>query len=239
MTDWKKLFTAPVLVPGEVDWHGDVYDEDAVEQACHDFQRYCNQAALQHKFDVSSEEIEFVENYILPTDTEMNGKNLKAGTWIATAKIHSDEIWEAILDGTFTGWSIKCPAVVEDVEILTKGKVIKNLIKNVEGGEMETNHEQAVNEYAQKLVAEGKEPNIQLARVTARGVMKQIESSKQVNNAQDDGFENEVQKLAERILMDGQEDTIQAARATARMRLKNSGQYINGGLTDANGGVRI
>ena len=43
-----KQATFVVMVPDEVDLHGDIIAEDEVRKACHNFNKHCNQANLFH-----------------------------------------------------------------------------------------------------------------------------------------------------------------------------------------------
>ncbi len=109
----KKLFTAVVLRPNSVDSHGDIYDEETVEKACHSFSQFCRKANLQHLVEV--EDITFVENYIAPQDFQLGDGMVTKGDWVATAKINNDEIWEMCKKGTFTGFSVGCMATTEKI----------------------------------------------------------------------------------------------------------------------------
>lgn len=112
----ERLFTAVVLRPNVVDSHGDIYDEDVVKAACHDFVKYCMNSNLQHAVDVTKADMAFVESYIAPCDiTEMYGRpvDVKKGDWLMTAHIPDDTIWKACKEGTFTGFSVGCSSMVE------------------------------------------------------------------------------------------------------------------------------
>lgn len=115
----KRLATFVVLEPQDAgdsttDLHGDWYDAEAVEQACHDFNTNCRKANLYHMLDTTG--FEFVESYILPIEAEINSKVIKAGTWLAVVKAKEDWIWDGIKDGTFDGLSIQCVASYEDIK---------------------------------------------------------------------------------------------------------------------------
>lgn len=115
----KRLATFVVLEPQDdpemtSDLHADWYDADAVEEACHNFNTQCRKANLLHMLDTDS--YEFVESYILPVEAEINGKVIKAGSWLAVVKAKEDWIWQGIKDGTFNGLSIQCNAVYEDIK---------------------------------------------------------------------------------------------------------------------------
>lgn len=111
----KRLFTAVVLRPNVPDAHGDIYDEDTVEKACHSFSQFCRKANLQHIVDVENDAISFVENYVAPQDFQLGEGMVMKGDWVATAKVNDDEIWKMCKDGTFTGFSVGCLATTEKI----------------------------------------------------------------------------------------------------------------------------
>lgn len=110
----KRLFTALVLRPDVVDAHGDVYDIDTVEKACHNFNEYCRSANLQHLVQTNS--IVFVESFIAKSDHMIGDSDVYKGDWIATARIDNDEVWEMCKSGDFTGFSIGASATVEELK---------------------------------------------------------------------------------------------------------------------------
>ena len=110
----KRLFTAVVLRPDVPDAHGDVYDAETVEKACHSFVEYSRKANVQHLIDV--EDIVFVENWVAPADFELGEGFVQKGDWVATAHIKNDEIWDMCKKGEFTGFSVGCLAQVESID---------------------------------------------------------------------------------------------------------------------------
>lgn len=112
----KRLFTAVVLRPNTPDAHGDIYDEETVEKACHNFSQFCRKANIQHIVDVENDSISFVENYIAPQDFQLGDGMVMKGDWVATAKVNNDDIWEMCKDGTFTGFSVGCLATTEKID---------------------------------------------------------------------------------------------------------------------------
>lgn len=111
----ERLFTAVVLRPEVVDAHGDIYSHDAVKNACHDYTAYCMNQNIQHILDVEKQDIVVVESYIQKsTETLGDGEALE-GDWIMTAKIENDDVWKMCKDGTFTGFSVGCSSLAEDL----------------------------------------------------------------------------------------------------------------------------
>jgi len=110
----KRLFTAVVLRPDVPDAHGDVYDAETVEKACHDFYAFCGKANLQHLVEV--EDVTFVENWVAKEDQQLGDGMVYKGDWVATARINNDEIWKMCKEGVFTGFSVGCLATTEKID---------------------------------------------------------------------------------------------------------------------------
>lgn len=112
----KRLFTACVLVPEEYDSQGHIYSEEVVEKACHDYNEFCRGTDLQHMFVDVEKMITPVESWITPSDMKIGETGVKKGSWIMTARIDNDLIWEECKKGTFTGWSVACKSLISEVE---------------------------------------------------------------------------------------------------------------------------
>lgn len=108
-----KQGTFVVLAPNQVDLHGDIYSEEDVRKACHNFNAFCEKAYLDHA--VETEEMTFAESYIAPADMELGGVQITKGTWLAVCQF-SDNLWPQVKSGEYTGLSIGAYAKVEDVE---------------------------------------------------------------------------------------------------------------------------
>lgn len=109
-----KQATFVVMVPDEVDLHGDITSEDEVRKACHNFNKNCNQANLFHITKTAT--FEFAESYCSPVDFVLNEAFVKKGTWLATIQVHDDELWTLIKSGEVSGLSIGALAQVEGIE---------------------------------------------------------------------------------------------------------------------------
>lgn len=110
----KKVFTAVVLRPNEVDAHGDIYDEDTVEKACWSYNEACRKANLQHL--IQTDLATPVESYIAPADFTLGEGYVKKGDWVMSMKIKNDEIWKMCKEGVFTGFSVGCKGVTEIID---------------------------------------------------------------------------------------------------------------------------
>jgi hypothetical protein len=109
-----KQATFLVLAPDEVDLHGDTYDADEVRKACHNFNQHSMTANLLHLVDTDTFSI--VESYVSPVNMVLNDKVIKAGSWLWTIQVHSDEVWSDIKSGNLTGVSISGIAKTEYLE---------------------------------------------------------------------------------------------------------------------------
>lgn len=106
-----KQATFIVMVPEEVDLHGDVTTEDEVRKACHNFNKFCMKANLFHL--VQTDTFEIAESYIAPTDFILGDKFVKKGTWLCTLQVLDDKLWQLIKSGEVNGVSIGAMAKVE------------------------------------------------------------------------------------------------------------------------------
>jgi len=113
--------TSAVLVPGVCDWHEETYTEEEVLKAERNFSKYCKKANLQHEHQLDESMAEFTESYILPNDMIHDGRVVKKGTWLATMKVKSDTLWDAVKEGTFKGFSIGCKVKVERIVAKARG----------------------------------------------------------------------------------------------------------------------
>lgn len=103
--------TFVVLVPDEIDLHGDIYDEEEVRKACHSFNKHSMQANLFHR--VMTDTFSFAESYLAPVDFILEDRYIKKGTWLTTVQVHDEQLWDLIKSGEITGVSIGATARVE------------------------------------------------------------------------------------------------------------------------------
>lgn len=110
----KRLFTAVVLRPNTPDAHGDIYDEEVVEKACHDYNEFCRQGNIQHLIQTSL--VVPVESWVAKADMQLGDGTIKKGDWVMTARVDDDTIWEMCKKGEFKGFSIGCKSLVENLD---------------------------------------------------------------------------------------------------------------------------
>lgn len=101
----KRWVTGVVLEPDSIDLQDDKID---AEDICHAMEKYMIKSqsiSVQHseKADAS-----VVECYIAPCDFQLGGAAglVRKGSWVMTAKIHSDDLWKKVLNGDIGGFSI-------------------------------------------------------------------------------------------------------------------------------------
>jgi hypothetical protein len=112
--DELKQGTFLVLSPDEVDLHLDTYNEAEVRKACHNFNQYCMKANLLHLVETDSFSI--VESYIIPSDIILGDTFIKKGSWIAVLQFLTDDLWDEVKKGNFTGVSIGARARTERLD---------------------------------------------------------------------------------------------------------------------------
>lgn len=109
-----------VLVPEQVDLHGDIYSHEVVEKACHDFNVNCGRANFLHQMDTDC--VHIVESYIAPSDfVTPSGVEIKKGTWIQSWHFPADNVeseiaWRLVKSGELNGLSIGAIAHVIPAE---------------------------------------------------------------------------------------------------------------------------
>jgi hypothetical protein len=99
-----------VLEPETEDSQGDVYSEEEVRQACHNFMEDARQIGLMHR-ELIRQGVAILENYLSPSDAEIDGQKIKKGTWMLGLRISDDELWGKVKRGELTGFSIGGSAV--------------------------------------------------------------------------------------------------------------------------------
>ena len=94
-----------VLEPEVVDAQGDIYSAGEIRQAAHRFMEEFGGLGLQHHLKVN-DQVRVLENYLAPGDFDLNGREVRKGTWLLAVRVRSDELWSQIRGGDLTGFSI-------------------------------------------------------------------------------------------------------------------------------------
>jgi len=114
----RAMFVA--LAPNEVDEHGDMNTEEAVEKACISFNTMCNKANLFHRIDTQHAVIE--QSYITPVGfTTDSGIEVKKGSWVQwwhfpEGDSNSELLWKMVKDGDIQGVSVGATAVFTELK---------------------------------------------------------------------------------------------------------------------------
>lgn len=114
----RAMFVA--LAPNEIDEHGDMNTEEAVEKACISFNTLCNKANLFHRIDTQHAVIE--QSYITPVGfTTDSGIEIKKGSWVQWWHFpenneNSELLWKMVKDGDIQGISVGATAVYTEIE---------------------------------------------------------------------------------------------------------------------------
>ncbi len=98
----KQIVVGEVLIPDEVDAHGDIISAEEIERAAHEYLAKSRIIGLQHK---ETADAEVVESWISPIDFELNGSQIKKGTWIIAVKVNDSKLWDSIKSGEFQSFS--------------------------------------------------------------------------------------------------------------------------------------
>lgn len=125
----KQVAYAPVLVPGEKDADGEVYDEDKIQEVAWDFienHRYMDE---QHR--LSGQVAVPVESYILQNDmqVEMAGKTetVPKGSWMMGARFPDAEVWRRVETDELEGFSITAVRRADYEAAVEKAKAESNV----------------------------------------------------------------------------------------------------------------
>lgn len=105
-TDVEKHYvTGIVYEPMVEDTDGNYMTEDEITKAAHWFMKNAGDADIQHCFE-KAENVEVVESYVAKCDMEIEGQQIKKGTWLMTMEVADDDVWSAIEKGEITGFSM-------------------------------------------------------------------------------------------------------------------------------------
>lgn len=95
----------PTLELNKPDSQNDVYSAEDVRQAAYNFMENYQTIGIQHT-KAAGDKIKILESWIQRDDTVIDGQEVAAGTWLLGVRIVDDDLWEAVKDGSFTGFSI-------------------------------------------------------------------------------------------------------------------------------------
>jgi hypothetical protein len=99
----QQLVYGVVYEPDVEDSHGDFMTAPEIEKAAHGFMKDARNIDTQHDFQEGVGEV--VESYIAPCDMEIGGHDIAKGSWVLVTKA-TEEIWDSIKKGEYTGYSM-------------------------------------------------------------------------------------------------------------------------------------
>lgn len=94
-----------VLEPETVDAQKDIYSGAEVREAAHRFMEEYRNIGLMHR-ELLGDQVKILESYLAPVDFEVDGKQVKRGTWLLAARVVDNDLWKQVKDGSYSGWSI-------------------------------------------------------------------------------------------------------------------------------------
>ncbi len=103
-----RLVYGIALEPEVYDAQEHIISEEEIMKAAHDFMMgYRDQLTTtgeMHKKEAPG--VKIVESYLSPVDFELNGQEVKKGSWVVVSKIKDDKLWKKVKDGEYKGYSI-------------------------------------------------------------------------------------------------------------------------------------
>lgn len=110
--------TGIVYEPMVEDTQGNYMTEEEIAKAAHWFMKNQGSVDIQHCFQ-KADGVEVVESFVAKCDMEIDGEPVKKGTWLMTAEVTDQDVWDSIQKGDITGFSMGGVGVYseEDVEL--------------------------------------------------------------------------------------------------------------------------
>lgn len=124
--------TGIVYEPMVEDTQGNYMTAEEIEKAQRWFAKNANNVDLQHNFE-KMESASVVENWIAKCDFQINGQDVKEGTWLMTVEVTDPGIFDAIEKGEITGFSMGGSGIyaTEDVDISGEGDSVQKSGLNI------------------------------------------------------------------------------------------------------------
>lgn len=126
--------TGVVYEPMVEDSQGEYMTEEEITKAAHWFMKNGGDVDLQHCFK-KCEGAEVVESFVAKCDMEIEGQEIKKGTWVMTMEIADPDVWESIQKGEITGFSMGGAGVHSeenvDLPVVEKAEEPKGLLKKL------------------------------------------------------------------------------------------------------------
>lgn len=117
----KRIITGVVMTPGKLIYRNHpklgefyaTYDEEGVQRAAELFFKNFNKFNVEHSKTIA--DITPIESYF----SKGEDGNVK-GTWIMTARVNSDKLWDEIKKGNFSGYSFQANFMLDEVQMFSK-----------------------------------------------------------------------------------------------------------------------
>lgn len=95
----------PLKEMGAKDAQDDMYSADEVRKAAYLFMQEFGNLGLQHQKYINGR-VKILENWITREDSVIDNQAVAKGTWLLGVRVVDDALWQAVKDGTITGFSI-------------------------------------------------------------------------------------------------------------------------------------
>ncbi|OPY46184.1 MAG: hypothetical protein A4E47_00681 [Methanosaeta sp. PtaU1.Bin028] len=108
----KHIVYGVVSEPDVEDLQGHIISAEEIENACNDFMLNYQTICDCHEYVADAR---VVQNYIAPVDFELEGQIVKTGSWVMAVKVYNVDLWDKIVAGEYTGFSIGGEANAEEI----------------------------------------------------------------------------------------------------------------------------
>jgi hypothetical protein len=93
-----------VYEPGVEDSQGDEATAEEIRKAAYRFMESSQKFKLNHQGNPVKASV--LESMLAPADFELNGQQVKKGSWVLTLRINDENAWQKIKKGELTGFSM-------------------------------------------------------------------------------------------------------------------------------------
>ncbi|MCP4676632.1 MAG: hypothetical protein GY854_14185, partial [Deltaproteobacteria bacterium] len=99
-----------VLEPEIVDAQNEIYSKEEIRRVAHQFLEEFGGLGLQHSFRINNL-VKILESYLTPAGFTIAKKEIPEGTWLLAVRILDDELWDQVVKGELTGFSVGGSAI--------------------------------------------------------------------------------------------------------------------------------
>ena len=110
--EFEHLVYGVVYEPHELDSDRDWSGPKNIKRMAHNWLISSRNYRVMHK--INTDKIKVAESYIAPTDFYLNHQLVRKGSWVLVSKIVDKGIWDMILSGKLTGYSLGGRSVVRE-----------------------------------------------------------------------------------------------------------------------------